>query len=411
MDYKILVLDVDGTLLNSKHEISKRTRAALVKAQQAGMRIVLSSGRPLHGLLPIMQQLELSVYGGYAIAYNGSQIIDAKNNEVMFERRVNPETMPYLEKKSRKNNFAIFTYDGKHLITDTPTDTHVQEEARLNNLEVVYEPEFSISVDFMPCKIVLSSDDKKALSELADKWKRNLNGSLEIHQSEDFFLEVLPYGVDKSAALSVLLDYLKVDAKNVIAFGDGIRDVGVLQMVGQGIAMGNARDSVKACVDSITESNDKDGVAIAIEKMLETEIRNNMIPLDVFNKQSESSLMGNLGISYTYVSASRIEATMPVDHRTRQPFGILHGGASLALAETVAGLGSMVLAKVDETVVGMQVSGNHISSAHEGDTVRAVATIVHAGRSSHIWDVEIFTSTGKLVNTTRVVNSIIKKHS
>ena len=66
-----------------------------------------------------------------------------------------------------------------------------------------------------------------------------------------------------------------------------------------------------------------------------------------------------------------MEATMPVDERTRQPFGILHGGATLALAETVAGLGSMILAKPDEMVVGMQVSGSHMSSAHEGDTVRA----------------------------------------
>lgn len=81
--------------------------------------------------------------------------------------------------------------------------------------------------------------------------------------------------------------------------------------------------------------------------------------------------MGNLGIQYTYASEDRVEATMPVDERTRQPFGILHGGATLALAETVAGLGSMILAKPDEMVVGMQVSGSHMSSAHEGDTVRA----------------------------------------
>ena len=118
--------------------------------------------------------------------------------------------------------------------------------------------------------------------------------------------------------------------------------------------------------------------------------------------------MGNLGIQYTYAAEDRVEATMPVDHRTRQPFGILHGGASLALAETVAGLGSMILCQPDEIVVGMQVSGNHISSAHEGDTVRAVATIVHKGRSSHVWNVDVFTSTNKLVSSIRVVNSVMK---
>ena len=112
---------------------------------------------------------------------------------------------------------------------------------------------------------------------------------------------------------------------------------------------------------------------------------------------------------YTYATEGRVEATMPVDKRTRQPFGILHGGASLALAETIAGLGSMMLVAPDEMVVGMQVSGNHISSAHEGDTVRAIATITHQGRSSHIWDVNIYTSTDKLVSSIRVMNSILRK--
>ena len=120
--------------------------------------------------------------------------------------------------------------------------------------------------------------------------------------------------------------------------------------------------------------------------------------------------MGNLGIQFTYASKDRIEATMPVDERTRQPFGILHGGATLALAETIAGLGSMMLCKPDENMVGMQVSGNHVSSAHEGDTVRAIGTIIHKGRSSHVWNVDVLTSTDKLVSSIRVVNSIIKKY-
>lgn len=119
--------------------------------------------------------------------------------------------------------------------------------------------------------------------------------------------------------------------------------------------------------------------------------------------------MGNLGIQYTYADETRIEATMPVDHRTRQPFGMLHGGATLALAETIAGLGSTILCQPDEIAVGMQVSGNHISSAQEGDTVRAVGTIMHKGRSSHVWSVDVFTSTGKLVSSVRVVNSVMKK--
>ena len=150
-------------------------------------------------------------------------------------------------------------------------------------------------------------------------------------------------------------------------------------------------------------------MALAVEKLILSEVHATKIPLDILNAQGSHALMGNLGIQYTYVADDRVEATMPVDHRTRQPFGILHGGATLALAETVAGLGSMLLCRPDEIVVGMQVSGNHISSAHEGDTVRAVATIVHKGRSSHVWNVDVFTSTNKLVSSIRVVNSVMKK--
>ena len=195
----------------------------------------------------------------------------------------------------------------------------------------------------------------------------------------------------------------------IVVFGDGVADVTMLQLADLGIAMGNAPDSVKRCADYVTLSNNEDGVAVAVENAFLAEVRESEIPLDALNAQAQTTLMGNLGIQYTYASHERIEATMPVDHRTRQPFGILHGGATLALAETVAGLGSMVICNPDEFVVGMQVSGNHISSAHEGDTVRAVATIVHKGRSSHVWNVDVFTSTGKLVSSIRVMNSVMKR--
>ena len=205
------------------------------------------------------------------------------------------------------------------------------------------------------------------------------------------------------------MEELDVKREEVIAIGDGVCDVTMIQLAGLGVAMGHSQDSVKICADYVTASNEEDGVAIAVEKAIIAEVRAAEIPLDQLNAQARHALMGNLGIQYTYAAEDRVEATMPVDHRTRQPFGILHGGASLALAETVAGLGSMILCQPDEIVVGMQVSGNHISSAHEGDTVRAVATIVHKGRSSHVWNVDVFTSTNKLVSSIRVVNSVMKK--
>ena len=409
MKYKLLVLDVDGTLLNDEREISKRTLAALLKVQQMGVRIVLASGRPTYGLMPLAKTLELGNYGGFVLSYNGGQIIKAQNGEILFERRINPEMLPYLEKKARKNGFAIFTYHDDTLITDSPDNEYIKNEALLNNLKIIREDEFSTAIDFAPCKCMLVSDKEKALIGLEQHWEKRLAGTLDAFRSEPYFLEVVPCGVNKANTLGALLEHLGVTREEVIAVGDGVCDVTMLQLAGMGVAMGHSQDSVKVCADYVTASNEEDGVALAVEKLILAEVRAAEVPLDLLNERARHALMGNLGIQYTYASDERVEATMPVDYRTRQPFGILHGGATLALAETVAGLGSMIICESDEIVVGMQVSGNHISSAHEGDTVRAVATIVHKGRSSHVWNVDVFTSTNKLVSSIRVVNSVIKK--
>ena len=409
MKYKLLVLDVDGTLLNDEREISKRTLAALLKVQQMGVRIVLASGRPTYGLMPLAKTLELGNYGGFVLSYNGCQIIKAQNGEILFERRINPEMLPYLEKKARKNGFAIFTYHDDTLITDSPDNEYIKNEALLNNLKIIKEDEFSTAIDFAPCKCMLVSDKEKALIGLEQHWEKRLAGTLDAFRSEPYFLEVVPCGVNKANTLGALLEHLGVTREEVIAVGDGVCDVTMLQLAGMGVAMGHSQDSVKVCADYVPASNEEDGVALAVEKLILAEVRAAEVPLDLLNERARHALMGNLGIQYTYASDERVEATMPVDYRTRQPFGILHGGATLALAETVAGLGSMIICEPDEIVVGMQVSGNHISSAHEGDTVRAVATIVHKGRSSHVWNVDVFTSTNKLVSSIRVVNSVIKK--
>ena len=409
MKYKLLVLDVDGTLLNDEREISKRTLAALLKVQQMGVRIVLASGRPTYGLMPLAKTLELGNYGGFVLSYNGCQIIKAQNGEILFERRINPEMLPSLEKKARKNGFAIFTYHDDTLITDSPDNEYIKNEALLNNLKIIREDEFSTAIDFAPCKCMLVSDKEKALIGLEQHWEKRLAGTLDAFRSEPYFLEVVPCGVNKANTLGALLEHLGVTREEVIAVGDGVCDVTMLQLAGMGVAMGHSQDSVKVCADYVTASNEEDGVALAVEKLILAEVRAAEVPLDLLNERARHALMGNLGIQYTYASDERVEATMPVDYRTRQPFGILHGGATLALAETVAGLGSMIICESDEIVVGMQVSGNHISSAHEGDTVRAVATIVHKGRSSHVWNVDVFTSTNKLVSSIRVVNSVIKK--
>ncbi len=132
--------------------------------------------------------------------------------------------------------------------------------------------------------------------------------------------------------------------------------------------------------------------------------------LERLNSHSPNTLMGALGIHYTKVEEDYVEAIMPVNEHTCQPFGILHGGATLALAETVAGLGSNLICPEDMWSVGIQVNGNHISSGKLGDTVIAKGNLIHQGRLTHLWNVDVFSqTTGKLISSVRVTNGIIEK--
>ena len=363
----------------------------------------------LEDLIRLMAKLLNTGQGDFASYYHMHEALHRKYVAAFRERAVYPgEWKAFFFHQMSAGEYVLmalpFLMD-QNLIFDAES----RREAELNNLKIVEEEEFSIAIDFAPCKCVLVSDDEEALRGLENHWKRRLDGVLDVFPSEPYFLEVVPCGVDKANTLALLMEQLGVTREEVIAFGDGVADVTMLQLAGKSVAMGHAPDSVKVCADYVTASNEEDGVAQAVEKLILSEVHASEIPLDLLNAQAKHALMGNLGIQYTYASPDRIEATMPVDERTRQPFGILHGGATLALAETVAGLGSMITCQPDEIVVGMQVSGNHVSSAHEGDTVRAVGTIVHRGRSSHVWNVDVFTSTNKLVSSIRVVNSIMKK--
>ena len=105
-----------------------------------------------------------------------------------------------------------------------------------------------------------------------------------------------------------------------------------------------------------------------------------------------------------------LEALMPVGQHMTQTMGVLHGGATISLAESLAGVGSNALCASDERCFGMQVSASHMASAMVGDVVRAKAVIQHKGRSTHVWNIDVYSeNTGKLISSIRVTNAVVKK--
>lgn len=121
------------------------------------------------------------------------------------------------------------------------------------------------------------------------------------------------------------------------------------------------------------------------------------------------SMGAHLGIQFLEMEEGYVKAQMPVDERTCQPFGILNGGASLALAEIVAGHGSIPLCSANEMPCGIQVSANHLQMVPKGEFVIATGRLIHRGCTSHLWNVDITNQEGKLISTARIVNQIVKK--
>jgi uncharacterized protein (TIGR00369 family) len=130
---------------------------------------------------------------------------------------------------------------------------------------------------------------------------------------------------------------------------------------------------------------------------------------DWYHDLARQGLAGALGIELVELTPDRVVATMPVDERTRQPFGILHGGASIALAETVASFGAVMRIDRDRFMaVGQEINGNHLRGKSEG-IVTATAVPTHAGRTSHVWSIEIRDEEGRLVCVSRCTMAIVPR--
>jgi 1,4-dihydroxy-2-naphthoyl-CoA hydrolase len=133
-------------------------------------------------------------------------------------------------------------------------------------------------------------------------------------------------------------------------------------------------------------------------------------PLQIINQGMKESLIGNLGIEVTQIGEGLVEGFLLLSEKNSRPDGILHGGANLALAETLAGLGSMLLVNLKEyDVLGTQVSGNHTGVLIKGKAL-AEAKIIHRGNKTHIWNVDVKNEEGRLISTVRVTNMIVKKN-
>ena len=265
MKYKLIVLDLDGTLTNSKKEITPRNRETLIRMQEQGIRLVLASGRPTYGIVPLANELRMNEFGGFILSYNGGEIINWETQEMVYENVLPNEVVPVLYECARTHQLSILTYDGAEIITENSQDPYVLKEAFLNKMAVRETNDFLTDITLPVAKCLIVGDSDKLIPLEAELCLR-LQGRINVFRSEPYFLELVPQGIDKALSLAVLLKEIGVAREEVIAIGDGYNDLSMIKFAGLGIAMGNAQEPIKKAADYITLSNEEDGVAEAINK-------------------------------------------------------------------------------------------------------------------------------------------------
>lgn len=267
MDYKMIVLDLDGTLTNREKKITPRTREALMKAQERGKIVVLASGRPAQGVMPLARELELERYGSYILSYNGGLITQCRTGKAVASAFLPPECNRTVIGLAKEHRVNILTYQGDVIAAAKKDDPYVELEAGINHMEVIQPEDMADYVDFAVPKFLMV-DDGDYLAIVEPRVKAALGKNFSVYRSEPFFLEILPRGIDKAQRLEVLLGILGISREEMIACGDGYNDLSMIRFAGLGVAMENAVLPVRNAADYITASNNEDGVALVVEKFM-----------------------------------------------------------------------------------------------------------------------------------------------
>lgn len=268
MDKKVLILDIDGTLTNSKKEITPKTLEAMLKVQEAGHTIMIASGRPTHGVKWVSDALQLEKFGGYELCFNGARITNVKTKEVVYQQVFPKDFIEPLYQYALNHNMGLVTYEDDTVIAGTEINEHIEFEARLNHMQLKRVDNFADYITFNINKCLFTADVDVA-PDLEKELAGMYDGKLSIYRSEPFFIEAMPLGVDKAASLDRLFQIIGVDKKNSIACGDGFNDMSMIQYAGIGVAMANAQDAVKEVADVITsKTNDEDGLLEVVERYL-----------------------------------------------------------------------------------------------------------------------------------------------
>lgn len=266
LPYKMIVLDLDDTLLNDEHSLSKRNKEALMAAQELGVKVVLASGRPTFGMVSIAKDLQLDQYGSYILSFNGSKIINAKTNEEIFNSTISSDMAHRLYDLSRREGVSILSYKDESIIIEEPNE-YADIEATITGLPMQIVDQFKATITEPVVKAMMLAHPD-VLVNVEQTLVKEVGEEVSVFRSKPFFLEFTALNVTKGTSLHQLTQKLGIKAEEVIAIGDSYNDITMIEFAGLGVAMGNAPDAIKEIANHVTETNNNDGVAKVVEDFI-----------------------------------------------------------------------------------------------------------------------------------------------
>lgn len=261
---KLIAIDIDGTLLNSQHCITDEVKQALMKKRQEGVYVVLCTGRPILGVENYLNELQLTSDDDYAITFNGALVQKVQSREVLAHHTLTIHDYYKINTLAMELGLDLHTETTEAMYTSNrDISPYTVIESSMTTMPLHYRTPEEMDKDIVISKMMMVKDPE-LLDQGIAKIPDELYNDFEFVKSMPFFLEVLNTKATKGNALKDLAESLGIKQEEVMAIGDNLNDVSMIEYAGCGVAMGNAVPELKEIANEITKTNDEHGVAYAV---------------------------------------------------------------------------------------------------------------------------------------------------
>ncbi|WP_301921335.1 Cof-type HAD-IIB family hydrolase [Ferruginibacter sp.] len=262
--YKAVFIDMDGTLLKSDHSVSDANKQAIHHLQQKGILVVPISARPLHGMVNITKNVVTDDMP--LVSLNGGYIVH--KNEIIYQDAVSLNDAAHVNKELQGYDVSAMYYSQMEWFAEMENDL-IKKEQRITAVKIKIQP-FAETLQYWegqnngPNKILIAGE-KQLIHDIEQILIERHQGNLNIFKSQSTYLEVMSTGASKAKAIEFLMSRYGIDKNEIIAIGDNFNDKGMIELAGMGVAMGNAPEEIKLSANYVTDTNNNDGVAKALQ--------------------------------------------------------------------------------------------------------------------------------------------------